>query len=225
MGKRLFLLPGFGEDERCFDELEQLISGYEKIHIDYRPVLNKFIFPLITVQQFARQLIKHYGIHPGDKLVGHSMGGFFSFQIRELIGCDICLIGSFSDPEKVFHTVPQVPRITQIAALTGIIKTAALKKYLLGKIKNEHIKNVQAGVMDNFHTFTNTQLALMSEMIYAPKIPSKLPNPLRIHDKRDRIVRPPDEPYIQMEGGHFCLNLYPQETLNSMKHFLYESYL
>ncbi len=220
MGKRLFLLPGFGEDERCFNELDELITGYDKIHVDYRPVLNKFIFPFITVQQFARQLIKHYSIHPSDKLIGHSMGGYFSFQIRELIGCEICMIGSFNDPEKVFHTVPQAPRITQIAALTGIIKTTALKKYLLGKIKNEHIKNVQSGVMDNFHTFTNTQLALMSEMTYAPKITSKLPNPLRIHDKRDRIVRPPDEAYIQVEGGHFCLNLHPQETFEAMKDFL-----
>jgi hypothetical protein len=53
----------------------------------------------------------------------------------------------------------------------------------------------------------------MIEMNYQKKIESNLPNPLRIHDKADRIVAFPDEPYIQVSGGHFCLNLYPNETL------------
>lgn len=220
MQKRIFLLPGFGEDDRCFEELKPYLSDFLLLPVDYRPVLDKFTFPFINVRRFAKALIQFYGIHPSDKLIGHSMGGYFSFQIRELTGSDICMIGSFNDPAKVIHTVQQVPRITQIAAMTGLIKTAALKKYMLEKVKNEHMRNIQSGVMDNFHTFTNTQLALMMEMNYEPKITSNLPNPLRIHDKHDRIVRAPDEPYVQVGGGHFCLNLHPKETFDAMHAFL-----
>ena len=60
----------------------------------------------------------------------------------------------------------------------------------------------------------------MTEMNYENKIVSTLPNPLRIHDINDRIIAPPDENYIQTRGGHFCLNLYPEETYNGMKEFL-----
>lgn len=222
MQKRLFLLPGFGEDTFCFNELIPFINQhkYEIIHVDYRPVLDKFTFPVITVQQFARQLIRIYGIRNGDKLLGHSMGGYFSFQIRELIGTNICMIGSFNDPKKVIHMLPQFPRITLLAALTGLVKKKFLKDYLLAKIKDERYREIQSKIMDNFDNFTDNELALMIEMNYQHKIPSSLPNPLRLHDKADRIVAAPDEPYIQIKGGHFCLNLYPEETYAAMKDFL-----
>ena len=222
MQKRLFLLPGFGEDTFCFNELIPFINQhkYEIIHVDYRPVLDKFIFPVITVQQFARQLIRIYGIRNGDKLLGHSMGGYFSFQIRELIDTDICMIGSFNDPQKVIHMLPQFPRITLLAALTGLVKKKFLKNYLLAKIKDERYREIQSKIMDNFDNFTDNELALMIEMNYQQKINSSLPNPLRIHDKADRIITTPDEPYVQIGGGHFCLNLYPEETYAAMKDFL-----
>ena len=222
MKKRLFLLPGFGEDTFCFNELIPFINNhkYEIIHVDYRPVLDKFTFPFITVQQFSRQLIKIYGIQKEDKLLGHSMGGYFSFQIRELIGTEICMIGSFNDPKKVIHMLPQFPRITLLAAMTGLVKKNFLKKYLLSKIKDERIKDIQSKIMDNFDNFTDNELALMIEMNYQHKINSNLPNPLRIHDIADKIVAAPDEAYCQVKGGHFCLNLYPQETYEYMKDFL-----
>jgi hypothetical protein len=88
------------------------------------------------------------------------MGGYFSFQIRELIGTEICMIGSFNDPKKVIHMLPQFPRITLLAAMTGLVKKNFLKKYLLSKIKDERIKDIQSKIMDNFDNFTDNELAL-----------------------------------------------------------------
>jgi hypothetical protein len=222
MKKRLFLLPGFGEDTFCFNEIIPFLEQhpYEIIHVDYRPVLDKFIFPLITVQQFSRQLIKLYDIKSDDKVIGHSMGGYFSFQIRELINSEICMIASFHDTAKVLHILPQFPRTTLLAALTGLMKTKLLKNYMLSKIKDERYKQIQMKIMDNFDHFTDNELGLMIEMNYQKKIISTLPNPLRIHDKADRIVAFPDEEFKQIKGGHFCLNLYPEDTYLAMKDFL-----
>ncbi len=221
MKKRLLLLPGFGEDGFCFNELLPLFDkNYEIIQVDYRPALDKFIFPFITCREFSKQLIKQYNITKEDKLIGHSMGGYFSFSIREQTGASICMIAAFHDPGKVQHLFPKIPRITQVAAMSGLVKTDFLKQFLLNKIANERYKVVQAAVMDNFKTFTNKQLGLMIQMDFEKKIVTKLPNPLRIHDRDDRIIAPPDEPYVQVKGGHFCLNLYPQETFDSMKEFL-----
>jgi hypothetical protein len=220
MRKRLFLLPGFGEDTFCFNELIPLIKDYEFVHVDYRPALNKFIFPVITCKQFCKRLIEQYDITENDRLIGHSMGGYFSYQVRELTGSPVCMIAAFNDPGKVLHLTPQFPRFTQLVAMSGFIKSPLLKKYLLDRISDENYKEIQAYVMDNFKTFTNRQLGLMMEMDYENKISSSLPNPLRIHDKADRVVSPPDEEYIQTMGGHFCLNLYPKETHAAMKEFL-----
>ncbi len=220
MRKKLFLLPGFGEDSFCFRELTQYLKNYELITVDYRPVLHKFSFPFISRNQFCRQLITHYNIQENDKLIGHSMGGYFSFQIREIIGSEICMIASFSDPGKLIHILPQFPRATQIAALSGMLKTNFLKNFLLNKIKDENYKNIQMAVMDNFKNFSNIQLGLMMEMNMEDYIHSDLPNPLRIHDKKDRVVAAPDQHYIQINGGHFCLNLHAEETYMAMQDFL-----
>lgn len=220
MTKRIFLLPGFGEDVFAFDELVSFIKGYTIIGVDYRPVLNKFIFPVITRRQFAKRLVDHYGITSEDKLIGHSMGGYFAAQIRELQGNDICMIASFSDPKKVRHVLPQMPRFSQVAALTGFVKTGYSRKFLLDRAREEHYRIVLDRVLKNFKKFSNLQLALMSEMNYENKIDSFLPNPLRIHDRHDRVVSPPDEEFVQVNGGHFCLNLYPEEVYHAMRDFL-----
>jgi len=217
--KRLFLLPGFGEDTFCFNEIIPYIKGYEIIHIDYRISLNKFIFPIITRKQFCKRLIEQYNIQAEDKLLGHSMGGYFAFQIRELIGCEICMASSFNDTKKVIHVVPKFPRTTQFGAITGLIKIPFIRKYMLSKIKDEQYRSVQEYIMQNFNRFTNKELGLMTEMLYDKSIISSLPNPLRIHDRKDKVIAPPDEAYIQIDGGHFCLDLYPKESFEAMKDF------
>ena len=53
MKKRLFLLPGFGEDTFCFNEIIPFLNQhkYEIIHVDYRPVLDKFVFLSLVVKK------------------------------------------------------------------------------------------------------------------------------------------------------------------------------
>ena len=223
MKKRIFLLPGFGEDAFCFDEIRPYLDKFELINVEYRRTLNKFIFPFINVRKFAGQLIRDFDIRSEDKLIGHSMGGYFSFQIREIQDNEICMISSFNDPKKTYHIFPEFPRFTQFATLSGLVKLPLISKYLLDKIKDEKIRVIQEKVMQNFKTFNNFQLALMAEMIYEPKINSSKPNPLRIHALKDRVIMPPDEPFIEIGGGHFCQNLYPKETMAAMEVFLYSS--
>lgn len=220
MQKKIYLLPGFGEDCFCFDQLVPFLSEFELIKVDYRPSLDKFILPFINLRNFSKQLIEDYDIQKEDKLIGHSMGGYFAFSIRELIGSHICMIASFSDPKKLFHFFPAVPRITQFNILSGLIKTDSAKTFLLNKIKDEKTKNIQKVVMENFNTFSNIQLAKMMEMNYERKIKSYYPNPLRIHDPNDKVVNAPDEEFVPIGGGHFCLNIYPEDTINAMAAFL-----
>ena len=215
---RIFLFPGFGEDAYCFDELlPYLQKSHELFPVDYRPVLDKFTFPLISRMQFCHAIIRYYGIKKQDKIIGHSMGGYLAFQIREIIYNDICLVGSFCDPQKIIQFFPQSPRLSQLVAGSGLIKTDFLRNFLLSKIQDERIKTVQEKVMRNMKSFSNTQLALMLEVSYESKIISEQVNPLRIHAKTDKVVLPPDESYIEVDGGHFCMNLYPEQVASAMK--------
>lgn len=217
--KRIFLLPGFGEDAFTFNELIPYIDNHELIFVDYRGILNEFIFPFIKRKHFVEKIIQKYNIHPEDKIIGHSMGGYFAFEIREIQGNQICMIAAFNDPNKIIHVMPNFKRLGTLMSLTGFIKSEQAHGFLSKNAKGAY-KKVLDNALTNFSTYTNLQLALLNEMNFEPKLSSKMPNPLRIHDPKDRIIRVPDEPYITIEGGHFCHNLFPQETYSIMKDFL-----
>ena len=76
-------MPGFGEDSFCFDEIVPYLNDFELKIVDYRPTLDKFIFPFISLRTFTKQLVADNNILKEDKIIGHSMGGYFAFSVRE----------------------------------------------------------------------------------------------------------------------------------------------
>jgi hypothetical protein len=219
MSIRIFLLPGYGEDHRAFRQLSGHLQDFELVPVDYRPVLANIPITAMNSKRMAQQLIRQYKITQFDKLVGHSMGGFFSFQIREILGNDICMIGSFCDPGKIIHLTP-IRQLTPLMAATGISKTPMARNYLHKKVVGKPHEEVMMEVVNNFRSFRNIDLAKLSLVTLENKLSTNLPNPLRIHADDDRVVRTPDEAYIKVDGGHFSLNLHPREVVDAMETFL-----
>jgi hypothetical protein len=129
MKQKLFLLPGFGEDQRCFRNLKPFLSKYELIPVDYRPVLKKMSMLETKPSLMAASLIHHYKIHQNDKLVGHSMGGYFSHAISTLQGNDACLIGSFTNANKIVRFT-EVQAVNHFVTGSGLIKTPLMLSYI-----------------------------------------------------------------------------------------------
>jgi hypothetical protein len=220
MKKKVFLLPGYGEDHRAFRQLAPYLKDVELVPVDFRSVLGKLSVFSMSSDKLAKKLVQHYHIRERDQLVGHSMGGYISYQIRELQGNDICMIGSFSDPGKIIHLVPDWPVMTPVFAGTGLSKTKRAQEYLRKRVAGRAFEHAMMEVVENFKTFRNEELLKLSLLTLEKKPGSTLPNPLRIHADDDRTVRPPDEHYQKVEGGHFCLNLHPEQVFNAMETFI-----
>lgn len=220
MKQRLFLIPGFGEDQQAFRQLAPYLADFELIYVDHRPVLDKILLFKMSSRRYAKHIAQHYGIRENDKIIGHSMGGYLAFQMREMFGNEICMIGAFSDPAKIIHLVPNLPLMTPIITASGFTKTEMARNYLQKKVAGKQIEQPLLEVLDNFKTFSNEQLFKLSLLTLEKKRESKLPNPLRIHAKDDSTIRYPYEPYEEVKGGHFCLNLYPEQVYQKMQVFL-----
>lgn len=213
---RIVLLPGYGENaERAFRELRPYLPEKQKIHVDFRPVLKKTPLWEMNGAAFAKKLIQHYQIQPDDVLLGHSMGGYFSYHIHLQQGNPTGMLCSFSNPAKVIHMTPY-PVLTPVLAISGISKSDWAKNYIGQRIKGRNIEKIMLEVMDNFKTFSNEELFKLS-LITLEKAPVSPKKVLRIHAKDDRVVRTPDEHYEQVQGGHFCLNLHPEETAAALQ--------
>lgn len=215
MKPRVALLPGFGEDTSCFRGIRPALSDYEIIDVDYRPVLAKFNFLNLNVYSFVKALVKHYGIQPQDILLGHSMGGYFSSAIMNLYGNEVAALCSFSDPHKIIRATENVP-LSYFTAISGLLQSKPMRDYFHNTCKGKAWEEEMMRVVDNFKTFTPVELTKMMKMSYGEKLKFKNKIPLRIHAKNDRVVRPPDEPYEEVGGGHFSMILDSQNVLKKL---------
>ncbi|MCO5232538.1 MAG: alpha/beta hydrolase [Chitinophagales bacterium] len=221
MAKRIFLFPGFGENAEAYDPLIPYLKGYEIKYVDYRKVLSQIPFFNINGFEIAKVIIQHYGIQPEDKLVGHSTGGYFSFLIREIIGNEICMIAGFSDCAKVVHPFSHSWLTTPLLSITGFTKSVYARKYMLDKVKGKPIAAPMERAMLQMKDFNNIELFKISMVLALDEKPiSPLPSPLRIHSKTDKLVRLPDEPYVEVEGGHFPMDLDIHGVVKAMQDFL-----
>lgn len=221
MPARIFLLPGFGENSSMYDPLLPFLKKYEVIHVDYRQVLPQISLFKIHGIEVVKKIIQHYRILPEDKLIGHSTGGYFAFLIREIQQNEICMIGGFSDTNaKIVHFTPY-PIVTPFLSISGLIKTSLIRNYMFSKVKGRNIEQPLMQAMSHFKDFSNEDLFKLSWILTFDEKPiSVLPNPLRIHAKDDRVVRTPDEPYVEVKGGHFPIDLDLENVVKAMQDFL-----
>ena len=213
MAQKMYFLPGFGEDSFVFDDLKKYFTNYQIIDVNYRVSLDKISFATMDVGLFCKQLIQEYGITKDDILMGHSMGGYFSFVIRETILCQIVMLASFSNPNKIVRLVNN-QWVNVAMAKMGLLGTRFFQNLLLKASKGKYFEQEIEKVIRNLSNFSTAQISKMIKLSFGKPVHTVLENPLRIHAKNDVIVRPPDEPYELCSLGHFCLILETEVIAN-----------
>lgn len=221
MQARIFLLPGFGENCSIYDPLLPSMEDYVIERVEYPDVLNQVSFLNYNGFRIVERIIAHYGIRPEDKLIGHSTGGYFAFLIREMMDNEICMISGFSDCSKIIHPLSQPWLTTPLLGITGFAKTAFARWHMLGKVKGKDVERPMKEAMLQMKAYSNMDLFKLSMMLAHDEKPlSVLENPLRIHAKNDKLVKLPDEDYVEVKGGHFPIALDTQGVLRAMRDFL-----
>lgn len=216
MKQKIFLLPGFGENEKCFRNLRPFLKNFELVDVDYRPSLKKLDLWNTKPSGLAKVLIDNYQIQPNDLLVGHSMGGYFSHNISILNGNRTCLIGSFTDTNKIIRFT-QNQLINHFVTGSGLIKTNLMRDYIQSRTRSAAIKKEMLSIHNNFHSFTNDAMLKMSILSFGEDLPPAQVEPFHIHAMDDTVVRPPSAPFEKVRGGHFSIVFHPDEVYEKME--------
>lgn len=221
MKQRIILLPGFGENCSIFDHLVPHLKNFEIVKVEYPDILGDVSVIYCNGIEIAELIINRYHIEPEDLIIGHSTGGYFSFLIREMMHNEICMIAGFSDITKVVPPLPYSWLTTPLLGITGFYKTPLARKHILDKVKGKPIATPMRTAMLQMKDYSNLDLFKLTLVLtYDEKMISVLDPPLRIHAKDDKLVKLPDEPYIEVKGGHFPMILDVEGTLNAMSDFL-----
>ena len=229
--QRLLLLPGFGEDERIFRNIINYFGNYEVEVLDYRNVLPRFSYESIRLHLFIKSIIKFYNISERDILIGHSLGGFLAHNIRQEIGCPVCLHGSFTDPAKIKILFGN-KFIIKKAILNGLFSSYPFRKVARLRHSTNSSKRDMEYVIEKLDCYGNEDILKLVYLLFNRK--KRLLNWLRstpnydfspnliIHPKDDNIVGRPDEDHIVVSGDHFSISTHPQQSIFIIKNWLRE---
>jgi len=213
--QRVLLLPGFGEDDKIFRKIKPYLNGYHLLYVDYRDVLRKFEVENITMDKFVDQMIDYYDINENDILIGHSLGGYISHKIKQLVNCPNCLIASFTDPSKIKFPVG-FKRVIKLLTMKGMF-TSRLFKEMLWKTyqKKPSVEEIEH-TLSVFESYDKEDIFKLIKIIEPRKKSwtrifkkNRIKRPsLIIHPMSDWIVKSPDESHIKVPGDHFALATY-----------------
>lgn len=209
---RIIFIPGFGEDEFIFDNIQDRLPG-EKLFLNLWRLLPNAPDRNLNAMNFAKLLVERYNITPADVVIGHSTGGWVALHIKNIVGCPVVQISSWTDKRKVI--VPTSNRhLIYFAAKTGLylnrfVMRQSIKKFYHGKPSKEIFEKIFIRVITGNRANAVNQLRLIFNPY--PKELSALPD-LRIHAKKDSIVRFPDENVNEVGGDHFSLYTYPEQV-------------
>jgi hypothetical protein len=217
---RLIFIPGFGEDSEIFSRVAPELPG-EKLFIHNLDVLGADPAPTLLVMEYAQRLIDRHSITREDILIGHSMGGWVAYFIKHLVNCPVVQIASWTDPKKVVLRFKNPAYAYWLVRkgwyLNGFTKQILLWVSYRGKPSAEIFGKVFQNLINSPTEYIINQLQVIMKPVHA--VMTVEPE-LRIHAKKDSIVRFPDQPAVIVPGDHFTLVTHPEAVITPIKAFL-----
>ena len=218
--KRLIFIPGLGEDEKVFDNVLPLIEG-EKLVLNTWNLHGDITRGKVTATDIAREIAERYSITKDDVIIGHSMGGWIALFVKELTGCNIIQVGSYTSHKRVI--VPVLNHQFIKWAVKYQVFFNPLIRWLVLKIQYNRKPSKQwLTYIFNLLKNGNKNNVINQLTVALTPTPTKIniePD-LRIHSKKDLIVKPPKEAYVQIPGDHFSILTYPIEAATAINDFL-----
>lgn len=208
---RLFLLHGYTEDRTIFDPLLPLLPPFAAVigleleeefaHWQPRGPVN-----VVTLAQY---LAARHGIGPADVLLGHSMGGWIAAHLKELTGATAILLSSFTDQAKIVSRI-RSPRLLSFYAHLGLVQNRWLNEYFRRRYPHHESRALHGQLIAGMGRFRRRYVAQQLRVLFAPVPPLVTQPELRLHARADHVVRPPDEPFVELPGDHFAHYFYPE---------------
>jgi acetyl esterase/lipase len=217
---RLIFIPGFGEDEVIFDNLHPLLSG-EKEFLSLWKLCPDQKMPELNVTLLAKDIVHRYNISQHDVVIGHSAGGWVALYIKQLVQCAIVQISSWTDVRKVVKPISNRHLLYRLAKTQLLFNHTVLQWLLKTKYRHQPSAEIFRRIFIRLIEGNRDNRVNQLRLIFNPVKEGIIVNPdLRIHARKDPIVRFPDGPAHEVPGDHFSLYTYPERVAQPIHELL-----
>ena len=216
---RLIFIHGFGETENIFSQLAPILQG-EKVYVNLWDALGNKRRNEPDLADFARELVQKYAIKKDDIIIGHSLGGWMAYHIKHVNGNRIVQIASWTSPQKIISPLKNKKLLLWMVR-NGLVFNPFTKGYLTKGYKTRPSEAVYNEIIDHMVTADRTCLTNQLKLVLGTTKESVDVAPdLRIHAKKDKVIRYPDESFHEVPGDHFTLHTHPIEVATPIQKFL-----
>jgi hypothetical protein len=217
---RIIFIHGFGEDESIFSHIAPHISG-EQTFLNAWTLLGDTPRPTVNALVFAKEIVQKYAITPQDVVIGHSMGGWIAYHIKHVAGCPIVQIGSWTEADRVILPVSNT-HIVYWAVRNGLFFNRFMKEiFTTIGYKNKPSEGVYRETFDRLSQGNKDNVLNQLRVVLTPVGEKITVTPdLRIHARKDLVIRPPHQPFHEVVGDHFTLCTHPELVYQPIIAFL-----
>ena len=218
---RLLLLHGYTEEASIFDPLLPLLPAglaVVPVHLEQALAAWQPAGP-VNVATVAGRVAEFYHITAHDALLGHSMGGWLAMYIKQATGATALLLSSFTDQAAIV-SARRNPRLLALYARLGLIQSGFMRERFKRNYRRDESRQLYATLVDAMPRFGRRYVARQLQVLFAPAPPLTVAPDLRLHAKRDNIIRAPQEPYVELPGDHFAHYFHPQLVVEAIRPFL-----
>jgi pimeloyl-ACP methyl ester carboxylesterase len=219
--KRILLLHGYTEAGSIFDTLRPLLPPAAEVVVPELEVEFARWPPgtPLTVATVARELAARYCIGSADVLIGHSMGGWLAAHIKEQTGATAILLSGFTDQAKIVAAVRR-PWALTLAARSGLLQSRLASWHSRRRYRFEESRALHTQLVARMPQLSRRYVQQQLQLLFASVPPLTTEPELRLHARRDHIIRPPNEPYGELPGDHFAHYFYPQLVAEAVRPWL-----
>ena len=217
---RILFIHGFGEDEAIFSKITPFIGGQHQL-LNVWDLLGNEPRPDINVLDFSKEIVDKYAITKDDVIIGHSMGGWIAYYIKHITGSSIIQIGSWTHFDRVILPISKPSTIYWLVRNGLLFNHIQKGLYTFFGYKNKPSKEIFRTIYDSLIKGNKENIVNQLRLILTP-VPEQItiqPD-LRIHARKDLVIRPPCEPFHLVSGDHFTLYTNPQEVYEPIVDFL-----
>ena len=215
---KILFIHGFVEDHTIFNEVRKSITQGEQIAIDLEKVLADWHDAPedLDVQKTAVYLIQKYEITSQDCVIGHSMGGWIASYMKEESGCKAILLASLTDQKKLITPLTN-PTLIKYLIKFGIFQSLMMESFLKKGYKFPESKQLYDGLIDGLLKLDKRILYQQFQILFMKVKPLTIKPELRVHARKDNIVRFPVEDFVEVSGDHFSLIYHSQQVVNAIR--------
>jgi len=216
---RLVLIHGLGEDNSIFDAIALDLPG-DHLFINLWEALGDGKRPRLNIIDFCKELVERYSIDKNDIIIGHSLGGRIAHHIKHVNGNKVIQIASWTTQGKASFPMKS-RRLGYFFIRLGFLGIKSVKRYMMKKYRHDYSKKYYEQALDNLINGNRNCVVNQFRLAFDPARENVTESPdLRIHAKKDYIVRYPNETFDEVSGDHFSLLTHPAEVVKSIKSFL-----